>query len=335
MVKNHWVYVCILSIFSVSMGTVQAKSLRGFNQDNKRMARESLEWVVSRAAAADPNALVELAVRFERGIGVRMNLERSHQVYCQAARLGSVRAELSLARMYLEGSGTVRDQGQAVAWLSRAAEGGDRVAASVLQSMPPSRSPAICYSGPPVRGLDPLPQAPVVATADVSPKQVRAARAGMKATIQAWVYTLAPSYGLDPQFVLTIAAIESNFNPSAKSPKNAQGVMQLIPQTAERFGVSNIEDPLQNLKGGMSYLRWLMAYFKGDVRLVAAAYNAGEGAVEKHGGVPPYAETQAYVEKVTRRYTRPVHPYRPGVASPSSLVTAVAVARPTPAASGG
>ena len=94
---------------------------------------------------------------------------------------------------------------------------------------------------------------------------------------------------------------ESNFNPQARSPKDAQGLMQLIPATADRFGVKDVWDPEQNLNGGMAYLRWLLDHFDGDVKLALAGYNAGEGAVEKHGGVPPYQETQSYVARILRR----------------------------------
>ncbi len=77
--------------------------------------------------------------------------------------------------------------------------------------------------------------------------------------------------------------------------------MQLIPETAERFQVKNAFDAEDNIRGGMAYLRWLLAFFKGDVTLVAAAYNAGEGAVERHQGIPPYAETIDYVQKIQAR----------------------------------
>ena len=77
--------------------------------------------------------------------------------------------------------------------------------------------------------------------------------------------------------------------------------MQLIPATASRFGVENTWDPEQNLHGGMAYLRWLLDHFDGDVKLALAGYNAGEGAVERHGGIPPYAETQAYVKRIIKR----------------------------------
>ncbi len=78
--------------------------------------------------------------------------------------------------------------------------------------------------------------------------------------------------------------------------------MQLIPETAERFGVHNVWDPVDNLRGGMSYMRWLLDYFKGDLTLALAGYNAGEKAVDRHGGIPPYAETKNYVKQVTAKF---------------------------------
>jgi hypothetical protein len=88
---------------------------------------------------------------------------------------------------------------------------------------------------------------------------------------------------------------------AARSHKNAQGLMQLIPATARRFGVKDVWDPEQNLRGGMSYLRWLLDHFEGDVKLALAGYNAGEEAVRRYRGIPPYAETRAYVERISQR----------------------------------
>jgi soluble lytic murein transglycosylase-like protein len=113
---------------------------------------------------------------------------------------------------------------------------------------------------------------------------------------------------LDPALVLAVIQVESNFEPKARSPKNAQGLMQLLPETAERFGVQDLLDPIQNLQGGMAYLSWLLERFEGDVRFSVAAYNAGEGAVEKYQGIPPYAETQAYVAKIASLYPHAAHP---------------------------
>jgi soluble lytic murein transglycosylase-like protein len=108
--------------------------------------------------------------------------------------------------------------------------------------------------------------------------------------------------------VLAVIRAESNFNPQARSPKDARGLMQLVPATARRFGVSDIWDPSQNMHGGMAYLQWLVRHFEGDIRLVLAAYNAGENAVKSYRGVPPYRETRNYVKRITRNYRKAVHP---------------------------
>jgi soluble lytic murein transglycosylase-like protein len=108
--------------------------------------------------------------------------------------------------------------------------------------------------------------------------------------------------GIDPKLIEAIIAAESAFDPNARSKKGAQGLMQLMPETADRFGVANVWDPRQNILGGTAYLRWLIQEFNGDLHHVLAAYNAGEGAVERHGGVPPYPETRDYIERVLSYY---------------------------------
>ena len=128
---------------------------------------------------------------------------------------------------------------------------------------------------------------------------------------------LAPQYGVSPRLAAAVIRAESNFNGSAISPKNAQGLMQLIPETSVRFNVRKPFDPEQNIRGGMAYLRWLLAYFQGDVPLVAAAYNAGEGAVNRYRGVPPYEETRNYVKRIMSLFGEALHPYDPAVTGPS------------------
>ena len=112
------------------------------------------------------------------------------------------------------------------------------------------------------------------------------------------IATASRSYGVDESLVRAIIHAESAFNPNALSYKGAQGLMQLMPGTARRFGVGNSFSAVDNISGGVQYLSFLSKRFNGDVRLIAAAYNAGEGAVERYRGVPPYAETQRYVERV-------------------------------------
>lgn len=117
-------------------------------------------------------------------------------------------------------------------------------------------------------------------------------------------YSLA--YGVDPVLVRAVIQVESDFNPGCVSRKGARGLMQLMPETALRYGVRRVHDPEENIRGGVRYLADLMAMFGGDLRRVIAAYNAGEGAVTRHGGVPPYEETTTYVRKaLTVYYGRP------------------------------
>lgn len=138
-------------------------------------------------------------------------------------------------------------------------------------------------------------------TAYGKPKRSSAKSKAGNQTMTGLVRELAPQYALDPKLVLAVIEAESSFNPKARSPKNAQGLMQLIPATAKRFGVGDPWDPEQNLRGGMAYLRWLLDHFNGDIKLALAGYNAGERAVERHGGIPPYAETQRYVKRIVKR----------------------------------
>lgn len=114
----------------------------------------------------------------------------------------------------------------------------------------------------------------------------------------------AAQHGVDEALVRAVIHAESAFRPNAKSHAGAQGLMQLIPATAKRFGVRDVYVPEQNIQGGTKYLAWLLKRFDGNVRLAAAGYNAGEGAVDKYGGVPPYNETQLYVERVGTLHAR-------------------------------
>lgn len=119
----------------------------------------------------------------------------------------------------------------------------------------------------------------------------------------AMIDQVAAEHGMDARLVHAIVRVESGYNPQARSPAGAIGLMQVIPATGTRFGAVDLLDPLQNLRAGTAYLVWLERRFKGDLTLMLAAYNAGEGAVQRHGNrVPPFTETRRYVEKVSALY---------------------------------
>ena len=118
------------------------------------------------------------------------------------------------------------------------------------------------------------------------------------AAFQPEIAAAARQYGVEEAIVRAIIHAESAYNPNALSRVGAQGLMQLMPPTARRFGVSNAFDASQNIAGGVQYLAWLLKRFNGNLTLAAAGYNAGEGAVDKYKGVPPYSETRRYVERV-------------------------------------
>ena len=126
------------------------------------------------------------------------------------------------------------------------------------------------------------------------------------------IRTAVAQFGVEEAVVRAIIHAESAYRPNAISHAGAQGLMQLIPATASRFGVTDPFDPAQNIRGGVQYLAWLMKRYSSNLTLVAAAYNAGEGAVDRNGGVPPYSETQRYVQRVGQLADR----YRTALAAP-------------------
>jgi soluble lytic murein transglycosylase-like protein len=184
--------------------------------------------------------------------------------------------------MRYSGQEVPADNALAVGWFQLAAKQGDSHSQRILDDLLPSVQPAE-DAGCPLRHGKPN-----------------------RATIEAWINVLAPSYGLDANLLLAVVDVESRFNPRARSPKNARGLMQLTAATARRFEVSDIWDPFENLRGGMAYLRWLMDLYEGDLDLSLAAYNAGEHAVNHYGGIPPYRETRNYVTTVSRIYNRAI-----------------------------
>ena len=123
---------------------------------------------------------------------------------------------------------------------------------------------------------------------------------------------------MDEALIRAVIHAESGFNPYARSRKGAMGLMQLIPETAERFNISNAYNASQNIRAGLAYVRWLLSYYRGDVRLALAAYNSGEGTVDRFKGIPPYKETRQYVQRIMALYGLNNHPFddRAGRVSP-------------------
>lgn len=256
--------------------------------------------------------LREQAIAYEHGEGVPRDPILAADLYCKSARLGDVQAQYNLGWMYAHGRGVARDDVTAAFFFKAAAEQGLEVAARMLTVVGgPTTEVPDCMRPPPVATLSDTAQ-PGVDYQAIAPRK-----------IFDLVMKIAPQYKVEPQLALAIIAAESNFNTQALSPKNAQGLMQLIPETSERFNVKNPYDPAQNIRGGLTYLRWLLAYFEGDVALVAAAYNAGEGKVERYRGVPPYVETRAYVQRILRSVGALAHPFDPAVTRPSPLLAAI------------
>ena len=114
----------------------------------------------------------------------------------------------------------------------------------------------------------------------------------------------ARQYSIDRELIQAVIAVESCFNQRAVSPAGAQGLMQLMPVTAERFGVSDSFNAKQNILAGARYLQWLLKRFNGNLRYAVAGYNAGEGRIDQYGGIPPFKETQNYVKHVIAIYSR-------------------------------
>ena len=284
------------------------------------------------ASAADvpssPADLVGQGARLEHGEGRERNLAGAHELYCTAARAGSTEAFLRLGWMYANGRGVQRDDSVASTLFRRAAEGGSELGGRLALAIrgEEERLPG-CLDAAAATPVAPDPGP--TPTAD-DPAQFRPARGGAEQQkLVATVVRMAREFRLDPRLVFALIRVESGFDPLARSVKNAQGLMQLIPETAERFAVRNVWDPVENLRGGMSYLRWLLSYFKGDVVLALAAYNAGEGAVDRHRGVPPYAETLAYVQRIRAFYPFDRHAFDPRVAR-QNPPTGAAPALPAP-----
>ena len=262
-----------------------------------------------RSEEADSSRMLSEAVAYEHGEGVPKDMLKAAELYCAAARVGNAEAQFSLGWMYANGRGVPRDDAAAGALFALAAKSG-HAQAQTLVARVGSAGDAL----PSCMHLPELVHWPVLEAPDpfaiLPPPQQE---------IAALVNRVAPRYGIEPRFALAVIAVESNFEPRARSVRDARGLMQLVPGTAQRFNVRNPYNVDDNVRGGLTYLRWLLAYYRGQVTLVAAAYNAGEGAVDKYGGIPPYPETRDYVKRVMRLFSRESHPYDGRIVAPSPI----------------
>lgn len=249
--------------------------------------------------ANKPQDMVAEALAYEHGEGVPKDYQRAAELYCTAARQGSAEAQFSLGWMYANGRGLARDDELAAGLFGLAAAQGHEQARRMQR-----------FVG---EAAGKLPNCMIqpeetIFTMTSEDEAVFAASPERKRIVEL-VRDLAPEFKVSPRLALAVISVESNFNTKARSPKDAQGLMQLIPETSARFNVRNAYDPIQNVRGGLAYLRWLLAYFKGNVALVAAGYNAGEKAVDRYRGIPPYEETRNYVKRILKLFRHDEHPY--------------------------
>jgi soluble lytic murein transglycosylase-like protein len=257
----------------------------------------------------DASSLVAEARRYEHGEGVAQDRLRAASLYCEAARHRDAEAQFSLGWMYANGRGVAHDEAVAAALFALAADQGHAAAQQALHFVSAERAPLPdCMR----------PDEPAVVV--VEPPDPFVDLPAEKQKIADIVNVLAPVYDVAPRLALAVISVESDFDPKARSPKDARGLMQLIPDTAARFRVKNSFDIRDNLQGGLKYLRWLLSYYRGHVALAAAAYNAGEQAVDRYRGVPPYPETESYVQRVLALFGKDEHPYDATLAAPPAFL---------------
>jgi len=236
-------------------------------------------------------AQLELANAYEHGQGIKKDSDKAIKWYCRAATHGSVDAQRDLAWMLLNARGIEKNEALAIRWFKIAAKSGDQYSKKMLIKLDTSNRTTefICKYIP------------------IAYWESKKCKKSCQNIVEI-VNKISADYDIDAQLILSVIQYESNFNTKAQSNKNARGLMQLIPATAKRFGVKDVWDPEQNIKGGTRYLNWLLKQYDGNVIFALAGYNAGENAVQKYKGVPPYKETRHYVKRIIKLYGKDYHP---------------------------
>lgn len=272
----HWLFILAITL----AGSVPSTQAHAWGRETPPVTEHEPPQLRS---------LLEHGWATESGIGQIRNESLAAALYCEAAKLGSTEGYYRVGLIYLSGKHFPQNKAMAAAFFSIASQLGHQKSTDMLKA-----------TGSPT-GL--LPQCISIQQATLisggfNIEDYVAKLPSHKRWVANLIRKLAPHYSVDTNLALAVASVESNFDVFARSPKNAQGVMQLIPETAMRFKVKNPFNAEQNIRGGLAYLRWLLIYFDGDVVSAVAAYNAGEKAVDRYQGIPPYYETQAYVRLV-------------------------------------